>query len=90
MNAQNSKILNAHLLVPSLTNSSISSVFCEHNAKLICCRGENCLHLLSRHPKENAAAIFHMLIQVAPGFPINKQDSDGNTGALNGKCWCVK
>lgn len=43
-------------------------------------RGENCLHLLARHPRENAAAIFHMLIQVAPGFPINKQDSSGNTG----------
>ena len=43
------------------------------------CRGENCLHLLARHPRENAAAIFYMLVQVAPGFPINKQDSTGST-----------
>lgn len=43
-------------------------------------RGENCLHMLARYSKENAAAIFSLLMQTAPGFPIDVQDRDGNTG----------
>ena len=43
-------------------------------------RGENCLHVLARYSKENAPVIFSLLMQTAPGFPIDVQDRDGNTG----------
>ena len=52
------------------------------------CRGENCLHMLSRFPRDNAAALFNMLLAVASGYPINKQDGDGNTGELVEVCGC--
>ena len=43
-------------------------------------RGENCLHVLARYSKENAPVNFSLLMQTAPGFPIDVQDRDGNTG----------
>ena len=43
-------------------------------------RGENCLHVLARYSKENAAEIFSLLMHTASGFPIDVQDRDGNTG----------
>ena len=43
-------------------------------------RGENCLHVLARYSKESAAHIFSMLMVTAPGFPIDVQDREGNTG----------
>ena len=47
-------------------------LFC-HNS------GQNCLHILSKYARENAAAIFSLLKQVAPSFPVNKQDAEGYT-----------
>ena len=38
--------------------------------------------MLARYSKENAPVIFSLLIQTAPGFPIDVQDRDGNTGVL--------
>ncbi len=38
-----------------------------------------CLHLLAKHGRENAAAIFSMLLNTAPRFPLDKQDEDGHT-----------
>lgn len=45
-------------------------------------KGQTCLHLLAKHGKENAAAIFSMLLATAPRFPLDKQDNDGNTPLL--------
>jgi len=44
-------------------------------------RGQNCLHVLSKHAKQNASIIFNLLMEVASNYPINKQDAEGNTGA---------
>lgn len=69
-----------------LGNISCAKVLLEEsniNVLALNVKGENCLHLLARYPRENAAAIFHMLVQAAPGFPINKQDEGGHTPLLS-------
>ncbi|RWS28105.1 rabankyrin-5-like isoform X2 [Leptotrombidium deliense] len=48
-------------------------------AEAINLRGQNPLHLLAQHGKENAAAIFELFIQSMPDYPINKPDAEGNT-----------
>ncbi|RWS12587.1 rabankyrin-5-like protein [Dinothrombium tinctorium] len=48
-------------------------------AEAINLRGQNPLHLLAQHGKENAAAIFDLFITSMPEYPINKPDAEGNT-----------
>ncbi len=43
-------------------------------------RGMNCLHVLATNGKENAQAIFDILIKRHPTFPLDTQDGQGNTG----------
>lgn len=45
-------------------------------------RGQNPLHVLGQHGRENAAAIFDFFIECMPKYPINKQDANGNTPLL--------
>jgi rabankyrin-5 len=40
----------------------------------------NCLHVLASHCRENAHAIFTILIEFYPNFPLDTQDAQGNTG----------
>ncbi len=42
-------------------------------------RGQTCLHLLAKYGRDNSAAIFSLLLSIAPGFPLDKQDEDGHT-----------
>lgn len=58
-----------------LTESRISAV--ATNLK-----GQNPVHLLAQHGKENAAAIFEIFMQCMTDYPINSQDSEGNTPLL--------
>ncbi len=38
--------------------------------------------MLAATTKDNSTMMFEMLMRVAPAFPINHQDSDGNTPLL--------
>jgi hypothetical protein len=42
----------------------------------------NCLHVLASHSKENAQFIFAILLEFYPHFPLDVQDSQGNTGLI--------
>ena len=43
-------------------------------------RGQNALHTLAHYAKDNAGAIFEILRQNRPDFPINSLDAEDNTG----------
>lgn len=45
-------------------------------------RGQNPVHLLALHGKENAAAILDIFMQCMPEYPINSQDGEGNTALI--------
>ena len=45
-------------------------------------RGQNPVHLLGQHGKENAAAIVDLFMQCMPEYPINTLDGEGNTPLL--------
>jgi len=55
---------------------------CSINLLAINMKGQNCLHVLSKHAKQNASIIFNLLMEVASNYPINKQDAEGNTALL--------
>lgn len=40
----------------------------------------NCLHTLASYCKENAAQILENILKTHPTFPLDIQDSQGNTG----------
>jgi ankyrin repeat protein len=42
-------------------------------------KGRNPLHVLAVFGKDNSAAIFELFLQCMPEYPIDKQDSEGNT-----------
>jgi len=44
--------------------------------------GQNMLHVLGQFGKENAAAIFDLLLECRPQFPIDQLDANGNTGTV--------
>lgn len=50
------------------------------NAETMNLKGQNPLHVLARHGKDNSAAICEFFIECMPDYPINKPDLDGNTG----------
>lgn len=52
------------------------------NAEAINLRGQNPLHVLAQHGRENAAAIFEFFLECMPQYPINKVDVEGNTPLL--------
>jgi len=45
--------------------------------------GQNVLHVLGQFGKENGAAIFELILECRPQFPIDQLDANGNTGI----CW---
>lgn len=52
------------------------------NAEAVNLRGQNPVHVLAQHGKENAAAIFEFFLECMPNYPINKADAEGNTPLL--------
>lgn len=38
------------------------------------------MHVLGHYGKENAAAIFELFLECMPEYPLDKPDSEGNTG----------
>ena len=38
--------------------------------------------MLAATPRDNAAVMFEMLMRVAPNYPLDRQDSEGNTPLL--------
>ncbi|XP_077510441.1 rabankyrin-5 isoform X1 [Amblyomma americanum] len=52
------------------------------NAEAVNMRGQNPLHVLCQHGKENAAAIFELFLECMPQYPINKPDIEGNSPLL--------
>jgi len=42
--------------------------------------GQNVLHILGQFGKENAAAIFDLIMECRPQFPVDQLDANGNTG----------
>lgn len=52
------------------------------NAEAVNLKGQNPLHLLAQHGKENAHAIFTILIESEPKYPLDNQDAEGNTPFL--------
>lgn len=52
------------------------------NATALNLRGQNPVHLLAQHGKENAAAILEIFMQCMTEYPINSQDAEGNTPLL--------
>jgi ankyrin repeat protein len=58
-----------------LTESQIS-------AAALNLRGQNPVHLLAQHGKENASAILEIFMKCMPEYPINTQDGEGNTALL--------
>jgi len=42
--------------------------------------GQNVLHILGQFGKENAAAIFDLILECRPQYPIDQLDANGNTG----------
>jgi len=47
---------------------------------LWCCSGQNVLHVLGQFGKENAAAIFDLIMECRPQLPVDQLDVNGNTG----------
>jgi len=45
-----------------------------------CFSGQNVLHVLGQFGKENAAAIFDLILDCRPQFPVDQLDANGNTG----------
>lgn len=45
-------------------------------------RGQNPVHLLAQHGKENAPAILEIFMKCMTDYPINSQDGEGNTPLL--------
>ena len=43
-------------------------------------KGRNQLHILANFANENAVAIFDLFLECMPNYPLDKMDSDGNTG----------
>ena len=43
-------------------------------------KGRNPLHILANFANENAVAIFDLFLECMPNYPLDKMDSDGNTG----------
>lgn len=52
------------------------------NAETMNLKGQNPLHVLARHGKDNSAAICELFIEYMPDYPINKPDLDGNTALM--------
>ncbi|KAJ1524187.1 hypothetical protein ONE63_010710 [Megalurothrips usitatus] len=52
------------------------------NAEAMNLKGQNPLHVLARHGKDNSAAICELFIEFMPDYPINKPDLDGNTALM--------
>lgn len=52
------------------------------SAEALNLRGQNPVHLLAQHGKENAHAILDIFMQCMPEYPINTQDGEGNTPLL--------
>lgn len=52
------------------------------SAEALNLRGQNPVHLLAQHGKENAHAILDIFMQCMPEYPINTQDGEGNTSLL--------
>ena len=50
-------------------------------------KGRNPLHILANFANENAVAIFDLFLECMPNYPLDKMDSDGNTGK---KTQCLK
>jgi len=42
--------------------------------------GQSVLHVLGQFGKENAAAIFDLIMEHRPQFPIDQLDANGNSG----------
>jgi len=42
--------------------------------------GQNVLHVLGQFGKENAAAIFDLMMEHRPQLPVDLLDANGNTG----------
>lgn len=38
------------------------------------------MHVLGHYGKENAAAIFELFLECMPEYPLDKPDTEGNTG----------
>lgn len=51
-----------------------------HNKPTFVLRGQNPLHCLGQYGKETAAAIYDLFMECMPKFPIDKPDSNGNSG----------
>ena len=45
-------------------------------------KGRNPLHILANFANDNAVAIFDLFLECMPNYPLDKMDSDGNTGNL--------
>lgn len=58
------------------------------NAETMNLKGQNPLHVLARHGKDNSAAICELFIEYMPDYPINKPDLDGNTGNCLSNTYC--
>lgn len=48
-------------------------------------RGQSPLHILGQYGKENAAAIFDLFLECMPEYPLDKPDTEGNTGKGKGR-----
>ncbi|KAK3918454.1 Rabankyrin-5 [Frankliniella fusca] len=52
------------------------------NAETMNLKGQNPLHVLARHGKDNSSAICELFLEFMPDYPINKADLDGNTALM--------
>ncbi len=43
-------------------------------------KGRNPLHILANFGSDNAVAIFDLFMECMPNFPLDKTDTEGNTG----------
>lgn len=50
------------------------------NAEAVNVQGRTPLHLLAKYCRDNASAICELFIEFMPNYPLDKSDTDGNTG----------
>ena len=53
------------------------------DAEAVNVKGRNPLHILANFATDNAVAIFDLFIECMPNYPLDKLDSDGNTGVFS-------
>uniref|UniRef100_A0A8C6X634 Ankyrin repeat and FYVE domain containing 1 n=1 Tax=Naja naja TaxID=35670 RepID=A0A8C6X634_NAJNA len=66
-----------------LSNIRVLLTECNIDAEAINARGQSPMHILGQYGKENAATIFDFFRECMPEYPLDKPDTDGNTGNAN-------